>query len=80
MSLPTKIKQYLKFVSLANPIYLAKDFHIFYEKASKGTGWKTQEICQVPFESLPKENRETMVLASAEILKKYYVIKKDLIE
>ena len=49
---------------------LAKFIHERYEFHAKSIGWKTQEKCQVEFDNLPKENKQTMLLTAEDILNK----------
>ena len=40
---------------------MAKQFHEVYEFNSSIHGWKTQKNCRVPFDKLPKKNKEVML-------------------
>ena len=47
---------------------LAEWLHNNYEEIAKEVNWKTQEKCKVPFEELPKENKQVMIRLSIMIL------------
>lgn len=40
---------------------MAEWLHNNYEEIALNNGWKTQESCQVPFNDLPKENKQVMI-------------------
>lgn len=50
------------------PRLLAGFMHDTYEEKSKELGWKTQEDCQVPFDSLPDENKRVMIEVAKEVI------------
>jgi hypothetical protein len=43
---------------------VARVFHDAYEDAALRHGWKTQDSCRVPFESLPVANKAAMLAAT----------------
>jgi len=43
---------------------VARVFHDAYEDAALRHGWKTQDSCRVPFESLPAANKAAMLTAT----------------
>ena len=47
---------------------LAEWLHNNYEEISLNNGWKTQSDCQVPFDELPNENKETMLELTLRLL------------
>ena len=48
----------------------AKELHDFYETRSIINKWHTQERCQVEFEDLPPENKQTMIDLASFTLEK----------
>lgn len=52
-----------------DPEKLAIFMHNTYEELSKKVGWKTQECCQVPWETLPTPNQQVMIGLARAILK-----------
>lgn len=46
---------------------IAKAFHDAYEAQADAHGWKPQESTRVPYEELPKANRELMRAVVAEV-------------
>ena len=57
---------------------LAKFLHNTYETLAKKVGWRTQECCQTPFETLPTKNQEVMLGLAQAILQEY--IRKNEVE
>jgi hypothetical protein len=49
---------------------LAKFMHDTYEKLARENGWRTQECCQTPWETLPTANQEVMLELAQAILDK----------
>ena len=47
---------------------LAEWLHNNYEEIALNNGWKTQSDCQVPFDELPNENKETMLELTLRLL------------
>lgn len=46
---------------------LAVFMHEEYEKIARDEDWQTQERTQVPFEELPRENLETMLILAKRV-------------
>ena len=55
---------------------LAKIMHNEYESEAIKNNWKTQENCQVAFEDLPPENKETMIAVAEALLEKFTLAAK----
>jgi hypothetical protein len=51
-----------------NTVNIARAFHDAYEEAAAARGWATQERSRVPFDQLPPENRETMLVTVGSLL------------
>lgn len=49
------------------PRELAEWLHERYEIHAKNKGWETQKVCQVPFDDLPKANKETMLAVAMDM-------------
>ena len=49
--------------------YIAKEFHITYERLAPSFDWETQESSRVAWEDLPASNRDLMIATVAELLK-----------
>lgn len=39
----------------------ARRLHEMYEETAKLLSWRTQDVCQVPWEELPEPNRRTVL-------------------
>jgi hypothetical protein len=44
---------------------VARQDHVFYNRAAEQVGWETQEVTRVDFDDLPEVNRRAMVLIVA---------------
>lgn len=49
-------------------IELAKWLHENYEEVAKTKGWNTQENCKVEFDTLPEQNKQTMLEIADRLL------------
>ncbi len=49
-------------------IELAKWLHDNYEEVAKQQGWNTQENCKVDFDTLPEQNKQTMIEMAKRLL------------
>ena len=52
-----------------NPEHLARIFHKSYEFNSRQKGWETQKSCQVEFDDLHEENKQTMIATCEEVIR-----------
>jgi hypothetical protein len=47
---------------------VARQDHVFYNRAAEQVGWETQEVTRVDFDDLPEVNRRAMVLKARWML------------
>jgi hypothetical protein len=47
---------------------VARQDHVFYNRAAEHVGWETQEVTRVDFDDLPEVNRRVMVLKARWML------------
>lgn len=64
-----KLRLYGGNVSLpTDPMELAEYLHDSYRTIAKRTKWDIQEECKVPFNELPNENKNTLIVLAGKII------------
>lgn len=70
-----RIRAYKKDYPIARrttAFHLAKWMHNAYEVAAENNEWRTQSECQVEFEMLPRQNKNTMIDVAQAILNELF--------